>query len=296
MTNNLSTNINNLFSQFSQSSLNSNFNINSFSTNEKKSSNTTISNKNTPIKSFSYQEDKNLKYRQSMEDTGVMFPDLTSNYKINLFCIFDGHGGSDVVNFVKERLPQLIKQQLTNLTSVPETLNDSFKKIDEELKFYDSDYTGSTATIIIICDNKIYCGNVGDSKGYIIKENNCIQITTDHKCTNQEEGNRIINSGGKIIKNRVMGQLILSRTLGDLYVKKYGVVSTPSICVNDIDSNIKFCVIASDGVWDVIDEGCLFEMSKNFKNADLFCKEIVKNALEKGSKDNISCIVISFIE
>ena len=181
MTNNLSTNINNLFSQFSQSSLNSNFNINSFSTNEKKSSNTTISNKNTPIKSFSYQEDKNLKYRQSMEDTGVMFPDLTSNYKINLFCIFDGHGGSDVVNFVKERLPQLIKQQLTNLTSVPETLNDSFKKIDEELKFYDSDYTGSTATIIIICDNKIYCGNVGDSKGYIIKDNNCIQITTDHK-------------------------------------------------------------------------------------------------------------------
>ena len=93
-----------------------------------------------------------------------------------------------------------------------------------------------------------------------------------------------------------MGQLILSRTLGDLYVKKYGVISTPSICVNDIDANIKFCVIASDGVWDVIDEGCLFEMSKNFKNADLFCKEIVKQSLEKGSKDNISCIVISFIE
>ena len=106
----------------------------------------------------------------------------------------------------------------------------------------------------------------------------------------------MINSGGKIIKNRVMGQLILSRTLGDLYVKKYGVVSTPSICVNDIDSNVKFCVIASDGVWDVIDDACLLEMSKSFKNADLFCKEIVKKALEKGSKDNISCIVISFIE
>ena len=109
MTNNLSTNINNLFSQFSQSSLNSNFNINSFSTNEKKSSNTTISNKNTPIKSFSYQEDKNLKYRQSMEDTGVMFPDLTSNYKINLFCIFDGHGGSDVVKFCKRKTSSINK-------------------------------------------------------------------------------------------------------------------------------------------------------------------------------------------
>ena len=294
--NNINNNINNLFSAFSQSSLNSNPFVPTFSPNEKKSSNTTLSNKNTPIKSFSYQEDKNLKYRQSMEDTGVMIPDLTSNYKINLFCIFDGHGGSDVVNFVKERLPQLIKQKLTNIVPVKEALNESFQKIDEELKFYDSDYTGSTATIIVICDNKIYCGNVGDSKGYIINDTNCIQITTDHKCTNEEEGNRIINSGGKIIKNRVMGQLILSRTLGDLYVKKYGVISTPSITINDVKDNIKFCVIASDGVWDVIDDTSLLEMSKNFKNADSFSKEIVKQSLAKGSKDNISCIVISFIE
>ena len=297
MSNNLSNNINNIFSQFSQSSLNSGWKFsNPFSEEKKTTSNTIISNKNTPIKSFSYQEDKNLKYRQSMEDTGIMIPDLTSNYKVNLFCILDGHGGSEVVNFVKERLPELIKNNISNLTPIKETINNSFNKIDEELKFYDSDYTGCTATLVIISDNKIYCGNVGDSKSYLINNEKVIQISTDHKCTNEEEGIRIKNSGGQIIKNRVMGQLILSRTLGDLYVKKYGVVSTPSICVNDIDSNVKFCVIASDGVWDVIDDACLLEMSKSFKNADLFCKEIVKKALEKGSKDNISCIVISFRE
>ena len=75
-----------------------------------------------------------------------------------------------------------------------------------------------------------------------------------------------------------MVQLILSRILRDLYIIKYYVISTPSIYVNDIMANIKFCVISSDGVWDFINEGCLFEMSKNFKNVDLFCKEI-KNSL-----------------
>jgi serine/threonine protein phosphatase PrpC len=296
MSNNLSNNINNIFSQFSQSSLNSGWKFsNPFSEEKKTTSNTIISNKNTPIKSFSYQEDKNLKYRQSMEDTGIMIPDLTSNYKVNLFCILDGHGGSEVVNFVKERLPELIKNNISNLTPIKETINNSFNKIDEELKFYDSDYTGSTATLVIISDNKIYCGNVGDSKSYLINNEKVIQISTDHKCTNEEEGIRIKNSGGQIIKNRVMGQLILSRTLGDLYVKKYGVISTPSISINNVN-NVKFCVIASDGVWDVIDENSLFIMSQNFKNADLFCKEIVKESLNKGSKDNISCIVISFVE
>ena len=129
MSNNLSMNINNLFFQFSHSSLNSNFNVNSFSTNEKKSSNKTISNKNALIKSFSTQEGRELKYRQNMEDIGVMFPDLKLNYKINILYIFDCHGGSDIINFVKERLPQLIKQQLTNLTPVPDILNNSFKKL-----------------------------------------------------------------------------------------------------------------------------------------------------------------------
>ncbi len=54
-----------------------------------------------------------------------------------------------------------------------------------------------------------------------------------------------------------MGQLILSRTLRDLYVKKYGVISTLSISVN----NVKFCVISSDGIWD-IDEISLYYESK----------------------------------
>ena len=36
----------------------------------------------------------------------------------------------------------------------------SFNKIDEELKLYDTEYTGSKATIIIIKDNVIYCAKV----------------------------------------------------------------------------------------------------------------------------------------
>jgi serine/threonine protein phosphatase PrpC len=295
MSNNLSNNINNIFSQFSQSSLNSGWKFsNPFSEEKKTTSNTIISNKNTPIKSFSYQEDKNLKYRQSMEDTGIMIPDLTSNYKVNLFCILDGHGGSEVVNFVKERLPDLIKNNISNLTPITETINNSFNKIDEELKFYDSDYTGSTATLVIISDNKIYCGNVGDSKSYLIDNEKVIQISTDHKCTNEEEGIRIKNSGGQIIKNRVMGQLILTRTLGDLYVKQFGVINTPDINVYDINETINYIIIASDGVWDVVDLDTITNMGKAGKNVGEFCKDIVKLAINKGTKDNVSCIVVSF--
>ena len=289
-------NINDLLSFLGGSSLVSQKkpSMNLDSMNSKKSTSTKINNKNTPFVSYSYQEDKNLKYRQSMEDIGVTLPNLTNDYKTSLFGIFDGHGGNDVVKYIKDRIPEIIKKNLNDLYPIEQCFINSFNKIDEELKFYDSEYTGSTATLVLIQDNKIYCANVGDSRAYIIYDNFIKQITTDHKCSIPEEAERIIKSGGKITKNRVQGQLVLSRSLGDLYCKKYGVINLPDITINKIDYNMKYIIIASDGIWDVVDEKNVLNMSKMKKNADNFCKDLVKLAIEKESKDNISCIVISF--
>ena len=264
------------------------------SINNKKSGTSSIQNQNTPFKSFSYYEDKNLKYRQSMEDIGILIPDLTTDYKVSLFGIFDGHGGTDVVKFVKNRLPQLIKIYLNDLFPVEIAFKNAFKKVDEELKFFDSEYIGTTATLILIKDNKIYCANVGDTKAYIIYDKTYKQISNDHKCTNEDERKRITEIGGKIIKNRVMGQLILTRTLGDLYVKQFGVINTPDINVYDINETINYIIIASDGVWDVVDLDTMTNMGKAGKNVGEFCKDIVKLAINKGTKDNVSCIVVSF--
>lgn len=255
------------------------------------------SQNNYVFRSFSYQEDKNLKYRQSMEDIGVMLPDFIPEKKYSLFGIFDGHGGNDVVKYIKNRLPEIIKANITknnNYDSIENNLTSSFHKIDEELKFYDSEHTGSTATILLFQDNIVYCANVGDSTAFIVYDNFIKKISIDHKCTDPKEEERILLSGGKITKNRVMGQLVLSRCLGDLYCKKYGVSNIPDISVNKLEGNVKYVVVASDGVWDVVKENELLQLSKNRKNAEGFCKDLVKLAIDKDTKDNVSCIVISF--
>ena len=256
------------------------------------------SKNNYIFKSFSYHEDKNLKYRQSMEDIGVTLPDFIPEKKYSLFGIFDGHGGNDVVKYIKDRLPEIIKTNILNNNSYDNSMETkislAFNKIDEELKFYDSEHTGSTATILLSNDDQIYCANVGDSSAFIIYDNYLKKINIDHKCSDPKEEERIIRSGGKITKNRVMGQLVLSRCLGDLYCKKYGVSNIPDISINKLERNIKYIVVASDGVWDVAGENDLMNLSKNRKNADGFCKDLVKLAIDKDSKDNVSCIVISF--
>ena len=303
--NNNNNNINDMLSFLGGSSLGGSqkkkFTFNFDDSSSKKSStqqNNQISQNKYIFKSFSYHEDKNLKYRQSMEDIGVTLPDFIPEKKYSLFGIFDGHGGNDVVKYIKDRLPEIIKSNIpklnNNYDSIETILTSSFDKIDNELKFYDSEHTGSTATILLFQDNIIYCANVGDSGAYIIYDNYLKKISIDHKCSDPKEEARILNSGGKITKNRVMGQLVLSRCLGDLYCKKFGVSNIPDISMNKLDSNVKYVVVASDGVWDVVNENELMNLSKNDKNADGLCKDLVKLAIDKETKDNVSCIVVSF--
>jgi serine/threonine protein phosphatase PrpC len=213
-----------------------------------------------------------------------------------LFCVFDGHGGADTAKYVKDRVPDLLKKYIST-ESIENALIKCFHKIDNELKFIDSDNTGTTATVVIIMkenNNRVlYSANVGDSKAIIVGIDSFKALTEDHKCTNKKEIDRINQSKGTISNGRVKGQLAITRTLGDLALKNYGVIATPFICKHKIENDDKYIILSSDGLWDVINEQDVLKMSKEVSNSEKFSKVLIKKAIEGGSKDNISCIVIS---
>lgn len=287
---NLENNINNLFSNLSESSLFSNQETTIISINKNTSN---ITKKYELIIDFSYVEDKNSKYRNSMED----FYNIVNNFDNDkmLFCLFDGHGGTDAVKYVKDRLPSLLLKYMST-ESIEDAMIKCFHKIDNELKLVDSDNVGTTATIILILkeDNKrtLYCSNVGDTRCVIFSDIDYIILTEEHKCTNEKEIERITNANGKISNGRVKGQLAITRTLGDLSLKKCGVIAKPDIKRHNIDTNDKYIILATDGLWDVVTEADIINISKECDDPEYLNKILVKKAIDMGSKDNISCIVI----
>ena len=54
----------------------------------------------------------------------------------------------------------------------------------------------------------------------------------------------------------------------------------------------KFLVIATDGVWDVLTDQDAVDLCKEEMSTDLISKAIIKESIDKGSKDNIGCLVI----
>jgi ATP-dependent Clp protease ATP-binding subunit ClpA len=113
------------------------------------------------------------------------------------------------------------------------------------------------------------------------------------------------------LKSESIGtELVLVSILRDLNNDIYKILNNKNINISNMciellmstglnrtdaeNYNTKYVVIASDGVWDVVDENTVLNMSKSNKNADQFCKELVDLSIKKETKDNVSCIVISF--
>ena len=272
--------------------------------------------------SYSYNEYANIPFRKSMEDYHCIKKNLLKSNSIifSYFSIFDGHSGNEVALFLSKNLHKIISRQLTNLkldstdininiesfnNNIISLVKKSFEIADEEIikDLSSNNEVGSTGTIVLLYKIKnsqnindysryVVCSNIGDSKGYILTRNNFIQITKEHKCNDIKEVERIKKMGGIVFSNRVFGTLMLTRSFGDKEMKKYGVISTPDCYCHKIRDEDLYIVIASDGIWDSVCEEELMQMGGEKLSSDDFSKNLIKLARDKGTRDNISCIVI----
>jgi serine/threonine protein phosphatase PrpC len=255
------------------------------------------------VREYAYREDRNFTYRHAMEDYSRIIDRYMSDSTKGIFCLFDGHGGSEPVKYARDRLPEILSKFLSdNKNNIEKSLTSSFQKLDEELKNQmECENSGSTACVIYIFkDNDLitggrktfYCANVGDTRCLLISNNGFKRMSFDHKCTDEGEVARIRKVGGVVFNGRVFGQLALSRALGDHAMKKYGVTAIPFINKHIVNDRDKYIILCSDGVWDVNTDDDVYKMSSKIKNADEYAALVINTSLEKGSRDNISCIVI----
>lgn len=255
--------------------------------------------------------------RATQEDQHFSFINLNNTNieynPINLFGVFDGHGGSRVSKYLKSNLPDFFLIKLKN--NIYKNKKDFINYVNEIYNFLQNnlkmkhpkaaEYCGSTACVAVNCiDEKnkdvLWLINVGDSRAVLCnKSGEAVQLTVDHKPNEPEEKLRIEQLGGKIYYDgsdwRVK-TLSLSRSFGDLDCCPY-VTHVPSIIKYKINSKDKFLIIACDGLWDALTNQSAIEFIRDlsFKNyTGNYAKELANYGLEKGSQDNITVIVYFF--
>ncbi|KAH0784365.1 hypothetical protein KY290_003963 [Solanum tuberosum] len=240
------------------------------------------------------------KMKHGMEDYLVAENRKMDGHDLGLYAIFDGHSGPKVAEYLQSHL-------FDNILSEPDFWRKpvtAFKKAYKSTNNHILENVvgargGSTAVTAILIDQKyLVVANVGDSRAVLIRKGKVKQITVDHEPQKEVEKEVVESKGGFVIKMpgnvpRVDGQLAMTRAFGDAKVKDHITVE-PSVTIEKIDNDTNCIILASDGLWKVMSNEEVAECVRGIEDGKKAAEELITEALVKGSRDDISCVVVMF--
>lgn len=266
--------------------------------------------------------------------------------------VFDGHGGADVSGHLRQHLYTKFQHQLKrkqweeqdddtedakkpdekpwkpSLPSLVSALRQAFTAVDIEVLMLDEmQYQGSTAVAVTMHEAEdgsrtLVSANVGDSRAILCRNGKAVDLTRDHKPSDERERARIHSLGEQIewdnySKVHRVKNLSLSRAVGDRFAKP-AVSGEAEIKIFPVREEDDFVVLASDGLWDVMTSdqvveyvnmkldamipsgklgegaGDIARRLKDVRRKNM-SRYVATEALKRGSGDNI-CVVIVWLK
>ena len=271
------------------------------------------------------------------QDSFLVLQNQYNMKDFNIFSVMDGHGvnGHLVSRFVTKYFTSFFKNnKKMNSNKNEDEVYYRLKKNDSDIltrafrhaerdieknSDIDANFSGTTCVMVLQVGEKILCANVGDSRAIMVKENNkIIPLSIDQKPDDPEETKRIVENGGEISQFEEDGEksgpfrvwkkgeeypgIAMSRSIGDFIATTLGVVPVPKFLDEKIDNDTKFIVVASDGVWEFLENQKVADIVMPFykkNDPDGACKALIKESTDWWNQedvvvDDITAIVVFF--
>lgn len=240
-----------------------------------------------------------------MEDRHVAKLALGGDPQVALFAVFDGHGGKNAAEFAAQNMPKFMAEEVRKVDAghsdeIEGAVKKCYLKTDDEfLKREESG--GACCVTALIQKGGLTVSNTGDCRAVLSRAGTAEALTSDHRASREDERERIENLGGFVVNNRgtwrVQGSLAVSRGIGDAHLKQW-VVADPDTRTLLVDPQCEFLVLASDGLWDKVDNQEAIDIARplcigNDKASSMAaCRRLVETAGSRGSTDDISVLII----
>ena len=141
---------------------------------------------------------------------------------------------------------------------------------------------GTTFITVVMLNNKMYIGHVGDSRVYLIRDGVIEKVTTDHSFIEE------LIKNGSLTREEAENhpkKNVITRALG---CDQEILVDTLTVEVKDED----IFVLCTDGLTNMLREDEILDIILKSEDPETACNELVHCANEKGGEDNITVIII----
>jgi len=235
-------------------------------------------------------------YRENNEDSIDVrqFPDLS------VAVVADGMGGQQAGEVASKRaieiVPRELRKNLTpnlNADAVKTVTKRAIVQANEEIMAMgalDKDMKNMGTTVVMAIWRKggeLYIAGVGDSRAYLIRKGKAQQLTTDHSLAQAlVEARTISPAEAKDHRFRnVLWKYLGSKEVGE----------GPEVTVVPLQLGDRF-VLCSDGLTGVVNDDQLAAYVTEQTDVQACADGLGQLALDQGSRDNVSCIVIEVVD
>jgi len=235
-------------------------------------------------------------YRENNEDSIEVkqFPDMT------VCIVADGMGGQAAGEIASKRaievVPRELRKHLTAGTPPEQgktVIRKAVVQANEEIMAMgqlDRDLRNMGTTVVMAIWRKgaeMFIAGVGDSRAYLIRDDEIKQLTIDHSLAQALVENKTI-SAAEAREHRFRN--VLWKYLGTREVGE-----GPEVTIVPIRPGDRF-LLCTDGLTGPVPDAQLLSFIQEHPDVQQCADGLGQLALDNGSRDNISCIVIEVVE
>lgn len=226
--------------------------------------------------------------RDTNEDCFELNPDT------KIYVVADGMGGlaagEEASRLAATLIPAKVMERLAQHDRPDEALRTAIEHVSQHIVEHarltpERQRMGTTVVVALVQPGRVFVANIGDSPAYLVRGEKVIRLTLDH--TVAEE----------LVRKGALTPIQARRS--HLRNRLYKYLGCPDM--QDLADIHDFpprqgdrLILVSDGVSTVLSEDTLLDLASIPADPDILAHAIVDRALEQGSADNATCVVVAF--
>jgi serine/threonine protein phosphatase PrpC len=211
-----------------------------------------------------------------------------------LYLVADGMGGQEfgekASGMAAEIIPRVVHDRLAAHEGADEAVRAALAEANRAIVDASQGQAigrrmGTTAVLAVQQADQFFVAGLGDSRAYLIRGNRVEQLTMDHTVADALERNGTLTSEQA---RQSPWRNVLYKFLGCAEMTEGAEVSPFTPLASDR------LLLASDGLTNFISTEDLIAGANDHPSPQDWADKLVQLALDRGSKDNVTCIVVAF--
>jgi protein phosphatase len=226
--------------------------------------------------------------RANNEDRFVVDPEH------HLWMVADGMGGQEngevASGMAAEIIPRVVQDGLAAHIEADQIVQQAFAAANDAIIEAGRDQPegkrmGTTAVMALQTDGKVYIAGCGDSRAYLVRGNEVKQMTVDHSVAQALVSNGVLTAEEA---RSSPWQHVLHRFLGCTHTSEGADIIPFTPEAGDR------LLLGSDGLTNFLTDDDLRNGARTFTDPRAWCEHLVGMALDRGSTDNVTVVIVFF--